>query len=1121
MSALLVFAMLCAMVPVAFAATTGDNRGTLKETIINEVFVGDTFYLPIADGCTGTVSVTCTKSDGTSLGSSSNYVKKNSDGTYSASKTTLTTNNSIPGGYIIAKVSGNEKSGCTHSKEYKIKIYSQATSISVKQTSVVVTPQQSVKLDVTLNPAGSVRNEIYCEPDVNGVAEATYNEVTKQVEIKYLKDGKSDLKLVVDHNTNHEKEVWITVSTNANAVVTIKKDKTEVAKTGKAGEDTVSVGDKMTLTATVTGATGTSSDVTWTSSNPNSVYVSRKGAVEALAVGDSIITATSNDTNATAEYKLHVIGAITGVTLKENNKEVKTKQVTEGDEAFTITATTAPAGSEGSVKWTVSDASVLTIADSTTGKTATSVTGASVKVTPKKAGKATLTATVGGKSSTVTVTVLEPMKTLKDVVKLANYSIRDGSDLLSRFQKKYPTIQAELADGSGAVEVPVTWLYSTKTADAKKIVITGRINETDENGYTQYQIDKNIATFDVNVALTSEGEVVSNVITASSTTAVENDKITLTCKAEAEPSDCKLSYQWYKDGTPISGATKSTYEFTVPESAKDSADTYKFTCSVTATRNGTSSTALESNTVTLNVSRDYAIELAFDNSKATYTVGQTPKVTATVYKYENGKKNAVSNPGSMSWELIDASTEKELDKKLATVSGSGSTATVTTKATEKAGGQKITVRMNIKLDGYTYSGTKEFTLNAASAGSVTMSVGTGSTIKTTTLKNKISSAVNSSDVTISYVKFDTPKNCSLTKGSNSSTVIGTTACYFSTTSGQKLSEVYVTLATKATSGSVTYTAYDNNDNVVATGTINFDDEQGGSITCLGISLDNVKTAVTDEFADTEYIQLETLDSKYGRLLLDYKGIIEIDNAKDVKSSDKIYLKSSSSVDSMGDVYLLPRTDYYGTISLKYTAYASGGKSLGDGTLSFSVVRKTSSSKFTDVTASNVGSWAADAIDFMADNNLVGGTGSGKFSPTNTMTRCDLVLILYRMAGQPTVTGVENIFTDVSSSDYYYKAVLWAYKNGVVTGTGAGTFSPKANITREQLAAILFRYSGASGASGSLASFADAGLVSSYATTAMKWAVGGGIIGGSNGKLNPQGNATRAEVAVMLHRFLNK
>lgn len=1130
-SALLALAMLCAMIPAAFAA----DQGNLSTATVNEVWVGDTFSMPVGTGCKGTVTTTYTKSDGTSLGySGSNYVSySTSTGKYTASRSTLTTNNTIPDGYIVAKVSGNE-AGCTHAREYKVRIYNRATTFTAKTTSVVVTKNQSATVDITLEPAATVRNEVKCLPDPNGVASATYDPVTKKVTISYLKDGRSDLTLVADAGTDHEKYVYITVSTSANAVVSIKKGDTVVAKTGTPGEATVAVGDKMTLTATVSGATGTSNNVTWTSSDPAKVYVSRTGAVEALAVGSSVITATSVDTGAKAEYTLNVIGAIAGITLKEDNKEVTSKEVTKSTTPFTITAVTTPSGSESSIKWTVSDANVLDITgnketDLTKGAkydaTTKTATGASIKVVPANAGKATLTATVGGKSKSVTITVWEAAKKIVSVVDRADYTIRDGSDLLARFQKKYPVVQANLENNAGAVEVPVIWLYYTKNpSNSKEISVVGRLNESDESGYMKYDVSA-VGTFTATAALTTEGEVTSNVITASSTSAVQNDKITFTCKAEAEPSDCRLAYQWYKDGTPISGATAATYTFTVPDSSKDSSTAYKFACNVTATRNGTTSAPLESNAVTLTVSRDYSIELAADASSGAYTVGQSPKITATVYKHNGSSKTAVSNPGSMSWELLDTLTQKALDSKLATVSGSGTSATVTTKATGSAGGQKITVRVTAKLDGFTYTGTKEITLSAASAGEIKMSVGDGAALKATAIQKKVKEAVKSStSVTLSYVKFDTPRNCSLSKSSGSSTAIGTTACYFSTTSAQKLSDVFVKLSSGASSGSVAYTVYDNNDNAVATGTLSFDGAASSdSITCLGISFSGADAAemIVEEYPDAEYVKFSALDARYGRLLLGYRGIVEIADAKNVKDTDKYYIKSSSSVDGVDELYLLPRTDYYGAITVKYTAYSSADKSLGDGTLTFTVVRKTASSKFTDVTSANVGSWAADAIDFMAGNGLVGGTGNNKFSPTGTMTRCDLVLIMYRMAGQPSVTGVENPFSDVTSTDYFYKAVLWAYKNGVVNGTGANTFSPKKNITREQIASILFRYSGATTATGSLTSFTDAGSVSDYATTAMKWAVGAGIIGGSNGKLNPQGNATRAEVAVMLHRFLNK
>ena len=138
-----------------------------------------------------------------------------------------------------------------------------------------------------------------------------------------------------------------------------------------------------------------------------------------------------------------------------------------------------------------------------------------------------------------------------------------------------------------------------------------------------------------------------------------------------------------------------------------------------------------------------------------------------------------------------------------------------------------------------------------------------------------------------------------------------------------------------------------------------------------------------------------------------------------------------------------------------------------------------------------------------------------------MTRAMLVTVLYRAAGKPSVSGISNPFTD-TKNDYYTDAMLWAYKNGIVTGTSATTFSPDANVTREQIAAILYRYMGNPTATGSLTGYTDRAKISSFATTAMQWAIGKGYITGTTATtLDPRGNATRAQVAVMLHRFLTK
>ena len=175
--------------------------------------------------------------------------------------------------------------------------------------------------------------------------------------------------------------------------------------------------------------------------------------------------------------------------------------------------------------------------------------------------------------------------------------------------------------------------------------------------------------------------------------------------------------------------------------------------------------------------------------------------------------------------------------------------------------------------------------------------------------------------------------------------------------------------------------------------------------------------------------------------------------------------------------------------------------------------------FTDVRESD---WFYDDVVFAYENGLFSGTSDTTFSPNTSMTRAMLVTVLYRLEGQPTVNGRSG-FSDVTFNSYYEDAVTWAADNGIVNGISASTFSPNANVTREQMAAILYRYAQYkkynTAASSSLNSFSDHASVSGYAVTPLQWAVAEKLINGSAGKLMPTGNATRAQVAAILHRFV--
>ena len=171
-------------------------------------------------------------------------------------------------------------------------------------------------------------------------------------------------------------------------------------------------------------------------------------------------------------------------------------------------------------------------------------------------------------------------------------------------------------------------------------------------------------------------------------------------------------------------------------------------------------------------------------------------------------------------------------------------------------------------------------------------------------------------------------------------------------------------------------------------------------------------------------------------------------------------------------------------------------------------------------------WFYYDVRYVCENGLMNGTSRNRFSPYGTATRGMLVTILYRMENEPRCFG-SAAFSDVKPGAYYEKAVVWASQNNIVSGYTDGTFRPDAPVTREQLASILYRYTlyrgqdVSAGETTSFTGYGDAQTVSNYALPAMRWACGMGILQGANGKLNPSGLATRAQLAAMLHRYLTK
>ena len=253
-----------------------------------------------------------------------------------------------------------------------------------------------------------------------------------------------------------------------------------------------------------------------------------------------------------------------------------------------------------------------------------------------------------------------------------------------------------------------------------------------------------------------------------------------------------------------------------------------------------------------------------------------------------------------------------------------------------------------------------------------------------------------------------------------------------------------------------------------------------------------------KIGESQYNVIENYECSYGLQLVK----LNADSAIWKSSNEKI-----ATVDDYGNVK--------GITPGKVTISAI----IGEMELAYEVTIKL---PFDDV---NENDWFYNAVKYTYCNKIMSGFNGNTFSPSSKLTRGMLVTILHNMEGKPKVTGTSK-FADVQNKNmYYYSAVLWASSNKIVNGYSNGKFGADDNITREQLAVMLSNYCKYKGkykaTNANYSKFSDSGKISGFAKTGMNWAVANNIVNGSNGKLNPQGTANRAEAAAMIYNYCNR
>lgn len=909
---------------------------------------------------------------------------------------------------------------------------------------------------------------------------------------------------------------------------------------------TLHVGESTT--AHVKGSDGNDVDAVFTSSDTSVISVNGN-QLTALKVGTADITATLTD-----EDKTPVTGSVT-VTVASNVTGIQVNPTLSIDaDTFTadsakITATVSGAGAGDTLYAVSSDPAVAALSASSADASSGSAT---LTLIPKKTGRTTVTLSCGGQTASVAVTVTASV----------NHTIRFGKSQLTVEKDRNITNSVTMATSTDKIAYT-----SNKAAVATVNAETGSVTGVAAGTATISAVVTNAKGVEITAAAKSYTvevadtyKIVLKTPSGAMTAGTASDISATVYQYDAETGytayrqNVTITWQAYRDGiAAFDGETKNKAVTTTTRTGSSSVTLYTYSTgssktsvsvplTVSVTIGGTTYTAADASVevapaeaASFTVQEDTAFDADdFSNAVDTATGRYAGKLASisisettggSVYdgngRVSTGTKYFVT--GSRSYlisNLYFKSSTTSTSSPYFFYVGYDTDGNIIATGKVTVGSQSVDMEYAVSFGGSVTFDEADF----SKAFSKYARSNEKLDYVTFSLRNAVV-VMNSKTYNLNDSNNDTIFGWAYPTRSSSSKLSATDKCYYQASRSQiDLDAVTYVTGTYTTK----YTVYIPYTAVGTSGTryegytaviVSNDD----TMTSVGASLKSTNAAeqILAAYPNAAYVMFSQPAASEGQLLYNFRSIVNANYETIRFSSDKFYLTSSNSRNLLLDsVYFLPAADCASQIKLSMTVYSSSDSKLGSAELTLRVTSKTSSSVFSDVTARTC-SWAADAVDFMNHYGLVKGTSASTFNWSGNMTRGDFVLILYRNAGSPSVSGVSNPFTDVKSSDYYYEAVLWAYKNNIVNGSSRTTFSPKGKITREQIASILWRLADKPTTGTSLRSYTDYQSVSSYAYDAMSWAVGSGYVKGSGSKLNPGSNATRAEVAVMLHRFLTK
>ena len=912
----------------------------------------------------------------------------------------------------------------------------------------------------------------------------------------------------------------------------------EITITSNDGKSEIEVGKTLLLTTTYEGT------VTWTSDNDAVATVSA-GLVSGVSAGTATITATDTaDSTKTGTFS---------VTVKEPAAEIPGQLTISGGNqkieygaSLTLSAVDAEGKPVTGVTWESSNSEVATINPSSGAVTTEGVGQTIITAKPAEGESASIQLEVTKKTLTVQITNVPSSVIVGDSVTLG---VSLGVEGLK------PETETWKSDKQDVIFVDAAGKIEAKTSGEAKISVTVTLSEADQALYTLANDGK--AESEISV-----GGVVLNVNLADKVERLKS--VTLTPSVSGLPENAVVNYTF----TPSNISSGSGGVSVTPTSVSN--DKYKGAVSVQGTSVGvaaiTVSAVVSGNndieidpvTVHIGVYDTHTVKASTDTWKIKFS---DTGVLKTLYK-DNGsnvakQRSLISVLGANNGEFIKVTVTD--GKNVGSFSGNSST------GWESVYNCPLTftaIRNGTVKATYTVAAYRDKTYYVVSEGTLELTIGDaegdieydlGSNGKVTFDESDFvrfwndNKSANKYTGSLSYVKFDittsVPYYGILYTTSSASKVVttGHRAYYnYSSTNNNSycdLDQVTYVVDTKNYEGltdTVPFTAYnDKGDGISGIIVINLGEGDAATITSRGVAFGtggiteiieaNYKAATGK---DLDYLTFSSVSASSGKLFYNFSNVL---NSTPVTTKYEFYVDPTGTQMDLDKVAFVPRAGLYGEVSIKYTGYDVNGKNSYEGKITFKVTQKTKSAVFSDVTATSY-SWAADSVDFLYYEEVANGS-NGKYNPKSNITRGDFMLMLYRAFLEEDYGNynVTSNFPDVvkgttSYSKETYQAVGVAKYLGIAQGSN-GKYNPTSYITREEAMTLIYRtldevgYSMNYTVSTSTSSFSDYSSVSSYAQAAIKDLIGHGVVIGTNGKIQPKSNITRAEMAVILHRVL--